>query len=542
MAVQITSNTSQFNAGLAKTNSHLNRFEKGIQSAGKYIAGFFAAGQVASFALEVSELAGKADGVRQAFEKLPQSIKLMEDLKHATMNAVSEFELMQRAVQANNFGISLAKLPAMLEFATTRAKQTGQSIDYLVDSLVTGLGRKSVLILDNLGISALAIREELEKVGDFSIAVGNIIERETARQGHAVETTATKVAQLGAEWINLKVAIGEAANSTGVLGTAIDTLTRSIQLLISKNLGFWEKLVGLINPSVAAANSIKDIAAQAAKISAEQQKSDWVKKMADDLLVFNKTIEEAITWEKEHRNLQSIIDELNKRLVKSTKELTKETKEQNNTYEDSIKLAHELGNAENKRLMQAAAMRDFIAGKQKRSDSVKSGVADGNSSSQDLAAGILGLRDGQQDKFYNDVKISIDLMKEQEAQVMANRNAWANLGATTSDAIAQSIAGGQTLLQSLSKITASIINQLEHITLARMVANSSKFGIGGILAAAAGFGIVKGIFGKLSKENSQSTYMSPVYSKNQSVTMVQRGTDLVGTLKQTNRLNGRTRG
>jgi len=144
------------------------------------------------------------------------------------------------------------------------------------------------------------------------------------------------------------------------------------------------------------------------------------------------------------------------------------------------------------------------------------------------------------------VERSKEAQQKQNEIILAQREGWANLGASIGDTIAQTIAGGQPLLQSLSRITSTIINQLEQITLARMVANNAKFGIGGILAAAAGFGIVKGLFNKLGKDNSVSTFQNNSYGSmaqpiGVTVYSRQRGTDLVGVGVEENRIRKRTR-
>ena len=46
----------------------------------------------------------------------------------------------------------------------------------MVESIVLGISRKSIPILDNLGISAQQVQEEFQKTGDFAKAVGNIID------------------------------------------------------------------------------------------------------------------------------------------------------------------------------------------------------------------------------------------------------------------------------------------------------------------------------------------------------------------------------
>ena len=159
MAVEISANAANFTKQLQTTQGKLNSFTSGLSNMAKTIGIAFGVQQIAGFAFEIAKLAGEAEGVKAAFDKLPNSTALMIQLKEATAGTVSELELMKRTVQATNFGIELEALPKLLEFAAIRAQQTGQSVDYLVDSIVTGIGRKSPLILDNLGISAVALKE-----------------------------------------------------------------------------------------------------------------------------------------------------------------------------------------------------------------------------------------------------------------------------------------------------------------------------------------------------------------------------------------------
>jgi uncharacterized protein YoxC len=96
-----------------------------------------------------------------------------------------------------------------LRFATQRAVETGESVDYLVESFVIGLGRESVKILDNLGISTLEIQKKTKEVGDMTKAVGMIMDEEFSKAGDRVETTSMKIDQQRAAVTNLKTEIGE---------------------------------------------------------------------------------------------------------------------------------------------------------------------------------------------------------------------------------------------------------------------------------------------------------------------------------------------
>jgi DNA-binding cell septation regulator SpoVG len=116
---------------------------------------------------------------------------------------------MQMAVRAKNFKIPMDVLAKGLQFATKRAVETGESVDYLVESFVIGLGRESVKILDNLGISTLEIQRKTKELGDMTTAVGAIMDEEFAKGGERVETTSMKIDQQRAAVTNLKTEIGE---------------------------------------------------------------------------------------------------------------------------------------------------------------------------------------------------------------------------------------------------------------------------------------------------------------------------------------------
>ncbi len=160
-----------------------------------------AAGWAAGFASEIAdcvkqgvELAKAGEGIRIAFDRLNRP-DLLDKLREATHGTVTDLELMKQAVKFNDFNLSLDEMGTMLAFAQQKAKDTGQSVDYMVDSIVTGLGRKSLMILDNLGLSSADVKEKMKETGDMTKAVGAIIREQMAKAGDYVETAADRAAQ-----------------------------------------------------------------------------------------------------------------------------------------------------------------------------------------------------------------------------------------------------------------------------------------------------------------------------------------------------------
>lgn len=161
------------------------------------------------FVAEGVEMARNADGIKHAFDNLDRP-DLLKGLREATHGTVTDLELMKAAVQANDFRIPLENLGKYLEFAQLKASQTGQSVDYLTNSIVTGLGRQSKQILDNLGISAAELTEKMEGGATMAEAVGQIIDKQLDEQGEHYETAAERATRATTELTNKQREIGEA--------------------------------------------------------------------------------------------------------------------------------------------------------------------------------------------------------------------------------------------------------------------------------------------------------------------------------------------
>jgi len=221
LIVRIKGDSKSLDKSLDKSKKSVNKFGKTIKRIGGLIAGAFAVRAIVNFGKEVVQLAAKAKGVETAFNKLNKP-DLLKNLRAATRGTVDDLTLMQKAVQAKNFKIPLDQLATYFQFATNRAIETGESVDYLVDSIITGIGRKSVMIMDNLGISAVELQEETKRLGDFGAAAGAIIAREMGNAGDVADTTATKIARITTKWENLKKRVGEALIDSGVVDQLID--------------------------------------------------------------------------------------------------------------------------------------------------------------------------------------------------------------------------------------------------------------------------------------------------------------------------------
>lgn len=165
--------------------------------------------KISTIVNESTELALSAEGIEEAFGRLDNP-NLLKGLREATHGTVDDLQLMQQAVKFKDFHLPVEKLGTMLAFAQQKAKDTGESIDYLVTSIVNGLGRQSKPILDNLGISAKEIETEVKKTGDFVTAVTNIVQRNMQQAGDYVDTAAERAARRAVDLRNKELELGKA--------------------------------------------------------------------------------------------------------------------------------------------------------------------------------------------------------------------------------------------------------------------------------------------------------------------------------------------
>lgn len=177
-------------------------FTKGAEAVGQMLQ------KMKDVVAEGIKMAESADGVTRAFHRMDDGT-MLDSLRKATKGTVNDLDLMKAAVQAKDFRIPLEDLGKYLQFAQLKAQQTGQSVDYMTNSIVTGLGRKSLLILDNLGLSGAEINEELEKTGDFMSAVASIVDKQLAEAGENYISAADRATQKTVNLQNAQRKLGE---------------------------------------------------------------------------------------------------------------------------------------------------------------------------------------------------------------------------------------------------------------------------------------------------------------------------------------------
>lgn len=262
---------NEFRRGITQVDSSIKGISKQFQNLGGIIGASFAVSQIQAFASEALDLAMKAQGIETAFNRIGNEIN-MDNLRSAVQGTVSDLELMRQAVTAEKLGIPIQEFTKYLGFAKKQANEMGESVDYMVDSIVKGVGRQSTMILDNLGISAKAVQEELKKGGTFAEAVGRIIQQEMGGANNTLLTTQDRLLQQRASLANIKKELGEKLlpayeAALGWINNALNQINR----LFGSQLTFFEKLAYYASYLDLAGGELKRITIEATAAGREAQ-------------------------------------------------------------------------------------------------------------------------------------------------------------------------------------------------------------------------------------------------------------------------------
>lgn len=208
---RVKNRISELKGGVTQLNESVKQTSTLWDKAKMAIKGFIALRALYYLKDMVGEginLAESADGVRRAFNALDDGT-MLDNLRKATKGTVNDLSIMKAAVLAKDFMIPLEDLGKYLQFAQLKAQQTGQSVDYLTESIILGLGRKSVKILDNLGLSVIRIQQETARTGDFMKGVATIIDEELASSGNTYISAADKAQAATIRFQNAQMKLGE---------------------------------------------------------------------------------------------------------------------------------------------------------------------------------------------------------------------------------------------------------------------------------------------------------------------------------------------
>ena len=144
---------------------------------------------------------------------------LMESMRAASNGSISDMSLMQNGMRALDFGVAKSQddITKLLEVAQDRGRRAGLSTERAFNDLVTGLGRLSPRILDNLNI----ILNTRQVYDDYAATIGKAsgeltdFEKRYALSTAVMQEATPVLADQKTTWEQLKTAIANATAEAG---------------------------------------------------------------------------------------------------------------------------------------------------------------------------------------------------------------------------------------------------------------------------------------------------------------------------------------
>ena len=201
------------------------------------------------------DLAASQGAVSRGFETLAgkagfSAARALEIMQEKTRGTVHALDLMKQANSAFLLKIPLSeeRLGMLSEAAFKLGKVMGQDALYGMESLVTGIGRQSRMMLDNLGIIVKAdsayeryakqlgkskdkLTEQERKLAFVEAAFAGVEERLKA-VGMVEDDASDRLAKMGNRWTDLKIKIGEALASSPAVEDFMNGISRGFETAI----------------------------------------------------------------------------------------------------------------------------------------------------------------------------------------------------------------------------------------------------------------------------------------------------------------------
>jgi hypothetical protein len=263
------------------------------QKSGESMVGTFAA--IAAGAFAAFQTIKKGMSLAKEFALFQQSTKAMEaqfgvssdkiikKLNEVAKGTISNADLISSAnrAMALNVTTDIDEMAQLMEVARVRGQAMGLDTEQAFSDLVTGIGRGSPLILDNLGIITKGWDKEAKEAGkamDTQFILNKVLQDGAAileKTGDVALTNAEKFQQMEATAKNIRLVIGEqllpevlkvtdAFRGMGE-GKGLEFVIRGVRSLVALvrflALQFtmtWRLFVSLVTPFITAIQSVID--------------------------------------------------------------------------------------------------------------------------------------------------------------------------------------------------------------------------------------------------------------------------------------------
>ena len=234
-----------------------------IKAVAAVTAALYAFAKAVGIATDLAKQSAKVDALERGFDALGSKIGFtsgsLDKLRGAVDGTVNDMDLMKSANNAMMLGVvkSDEEMAQLFDTAQRLGHALGVETTDAVNSLVTGMGRQSILMLDNLGIlidTETAYKNYAEKLGITTSKLDDLQKKEAfnaevlrissdmvGELGDEVLDGVTAFAQLETSIFNARTAIGEALSPVmqslaSFFGMAADKVAEFMRNLTEEDL------------------------------------------------------------------------------------------------------------------------------------------------------------------------------------------------------------------------------------------------------------------------------------------------------------------
>lgn len=221
-------------AGIDSATNSLKRLDATAQKASGGLGGLAAIGGAAGFMVltkqlgDLAQAGSQLDRLRVSFETLTNDVgadsaSMITAITRATGGAISEYDTILSANRAMLLEVAdtTEEMVGLAELAVARGRAMGISTEQAFNDIVTGLGRMSPLILDNLGIVINA--EKVMK--DYAESIGKAADDLTDAEKKQALLNAT-LANSASLIESSKAGLYDTANAYERLGSSVENFKR----------------------------------------------------------------------------------------------------------------------------------------------------------------------------------------------------------------------------------------------------------------------------------------------------------------------------
>lgn len=206
-----TSNLRVIINTITKGSPKLTGLQNDLARVGVALGALATAGAIAKQAFDFAEEGARINLLKQQSTTFAKSFGLnmdniIDSIKEASYYTVSEMDAMLIANKALALGVTASTddFAKLMTIAMERAPLMGMSVTQAFEDIVTGIGRRSPLILDNLGL----VIEKGKEYADASALMADVVaanfDRAQAATVDMASASATQFDQLKATWQDLK--------------------------------------------------------------------------------------------------------------------------------------------------------------------------------------------------------------------------------------------------------------------------------------------------------------------------------------------------